>query len=121
MDEPGFEGEVGRTLEWGDANALVELTKLTAFRQGFGDLLAQGSYRLEWKGKANLVKLWQDFFCVIDAAGLCVFYSVRNLSNLELEILPTGILELINAAQDDQSPAEDIRVFSFHERCGFFL
>ena len=60
--------EVGRTLEWGDANALVELTKLTAFRQGF-----------------------------------------------------RGILELINTAQDDQSPAEDIRVFSFHERCGFFL
>jgi aldehyde:ferredoxin oxidoreductase len=154
------EKQVGRTLEWGDAQALVELTKLTAFKQGFGEMLAQGSYRLaekfnrpelsmvskkqefpgydprgsqgmglayatspiggshmrgdpayfellgvpkvidrlEWKGKANLVKLWQDFFCVIDSAGLCVFYSVRNLSNLELEILPTGILELINAA-----------------------
>ncbi len=54
-----------------------------------------------WRGKllrVNLVKPWQDFFCVIDAAGLCVFYSVRNLSNLELDILPTGILELINAA-----------------------
>ncbi|MBA3012919.1 MAG: aldehyde ferredoxin oxidoreductase family protein [Proteobacteria bacterium] len=151
---------VGRTLEWGDAQALVELTRLTALRQGFGETLAQGSFRLaeqfgrpelsmvskkqefpgydprgsqgmglayatspiggshmrgdpayfellgvpkvidrlEWKGKANLVKRWQDFFCVIDAAGLCVFYSVRNLSNLELEILPTGILELINAA-----------------------
>lgn len=154
------EKEVGRTLEWGDANALVELTKQTAFRQGFGDILAQGSYRLaekynradlamvskkqefpgydprgsqgmglayatspiggshmrgdpayfellgvpkvidrlEWQGKANLVKFWQDFACIIDAAGLCVFYSVRNLGNNQLEMLPTGILELVNAA-----------------------
>jgi hypothetical protein len=42
------------------------------------------------EGKANLTKLWQDFFCVIDNAGLCIFYSVRNLSDLELEILPDG-------------------------------
>ncbi len=164
------EKEVGRTLIWGDANALVELTKQTAFRQGFGDLLAQGSYRLaekykhpelamvskkqefpgydprgsqgmglayatspiggshmrgdpayfellgvpkvidrlEWKGKANLVKIWQDFFCVIDAAGLCVFYSVRNLGNLELEMLPTGILELINAATGANYTLEEL-------------
>ncbi len=164
------EKEVGRTLEWGDAQALVELTKLTAFKQGFGEILAQGSYRmaqkfnhselsmvskkqefpgydprgsqgmglayatspiggshmrgdpayfellgvpknidrLEWKGKANLVKLWQDFFCVIDAAGLCVFYSVRNLSDLELEILPTGILELINAATGAEYTLEEL-------------
>ena len=154
------EEEIGRPLEWGDANAIVELTQATALREGFGDILALGSYRmaekyghaelamvskkqefpgydprgaqgmglayatspiggshmrgdpayfellgvpenidrLEWKGRANLVKLWQDFFCVIDAAGLCVFYSVRNLSDLQLEIMPTGILEYINAA-----------------------
>lgn len=164
------EKEADRTLYWGDAQALVELTKLTALRQGFGDLLAQGSYRLaekfgrpelamvskkqefpgydprgsqgmglayatspiggshmrgdpayfellgvpkvidrlEWRGKANLVKLWQDFFCVIDSAGLCVFYSVRNLSNLELEILPTGILELINAATGADYTLEEL-------------
>ncbi len=162
--------EVGRTLKWGDAKALVELTKQTAFRQGFGDVLAQGSYRmaqkfnhpelamvskkqefpgydprgsqgmglayatspiggshmrgdpayfellgvpttidrLEWKGKANLVKLWQDFFCIIDAAGLCVFYSVRNLGNLELEILPTRILELINTATGANYTLEEL-------------
>jgi aldehyde:ferredoxin oxidoreductase len=37
---------VGRSLGWGDAEALVELTRLTATREGFGDLLAEGSYRL---------------------------------------------------------------------------
>ncbi len=40
------EDEVGRSLKWGDAEALVELTRLTGSRQGFGEQLAQGSYRL---------------------------------------------------------------------------
>ncbi len=40
------ETEVGRSLKWGDGEALVELTRQTAYREGFGDKLAQGSYRL---------------------------------------------------------------------------
>jgi aldehyde:ferredoxin oxidoreductase len=40
------EDEVGRSLQWGDGEALVELTRLTGLREGFGDLLAEGSYRL---------------------------------------------------------------------------
>jgi aldehyde:ferredoxin oxidoreductase len=164
------EKELGCSLEWGDANALVALTKQTALRQGFGDLLAQGSYRLaekyghaelamvskkqefpgydprgsqgmglayatspiggshmrgdpayfellgvpkvidrlKWKGKAELVKFWQDFFCIIDAAGVCVFYSVRNLGDSKLKILPTGILELINAATGANYTLEEL-------------
>ncbi len=39
------EGDVGRVLRWGDAEAMVELTRMTAFREGFGDDLAEGSYR----------------------------------------------------------------------------
>jgi len=38
--------EVGRPLPWGDGEALVELTRLTGYRQGFGNRLAEGSYRL---------------------------------------------------------------------------
>ncbi|MCG8532719.1 MAG: aldehyde ferredoxin oxidoreductase C-terminal domain-containing protein, partial [Desulfovibrionales bacterium] len=64
--------------------------------------------RLAWEQKANLVKLWQDFFCVIDSAGLCVFYSVRNLSDLQLEIMPTGILEFINAATGADYTLEEL-------------
>ncbi|MCP4348088.1 MAG: aldehyde ferredoxin oxidoreductase family protein [Desulfobacterales bacterium] len=154
------EEDIGRPLKWGDAHALVELTRMTGYREGFGDLLAQGSYRLaehcghpelamvskkqefpgyeprgaqgmglayatspiggshmrgdpayfellgvptlldplEWKGKARLVKIWQDLFCVIDSAGLCVFFSVRNLVRQELDVPPDGILEYLNAA-----------------------
>jgi aldehyde:ferredoxin oxidoreductase len=40
------EEEVGRPLPWGDGEALVELTRMTGWREGFGDLLAEGSYRL---------------------------------------------------------------------------
>jgi aldehyde:ferredoxin oxidoreductase len=40
------EAEVGRSLRWGDGEALVELTEKTGNREGFGDLLAEGSYRL---------------------------------------------------------------------------
>ncbi|MDW8802826.1 aldehyde ferredoxin oxidoreductase family protein [Clostridium sp. A1-XYC3] len=36
----------GVSLNWGDANAVVEWTKKMGLREGFGDKLADGSYRL---------------------------------------------------------------------------
>ncbi|HYF94894.1 MAG TPA: aldehyde ferredoxin oxidoreductase family protein [Symbiobacteriaceae bacterium] len=46
--ENGYIGikETGRPLSFGDADALVELTRMTGLREGFGDLLAEGSARL---------------------------------------------------------------------------
>jgi len=41
--------EVGRSLNFGDADAMVEMVKATGYREGFGDLLAEGSYRLAEK------------------------------------------------------------------------
>ncbi|HHW91112.1 MAG TPA: aldehyde ferredoxin oxidoreductase family protein [Firmicutes bacterium] len=41
--------EVGRELNFGDAEAIVELTRMTGMRDGFGDQLALGSYRLAEK------------------------------------------------------------------------
>ncbi|MBC9784135.1 aldehyde ferredoxin oxidoreductase family protein [Heliobacterium chlorum] len=38
--------QVGRDLVFGDAEAIVELTRQTGLRVGFGDQLAEGSYRL---------------------------------------------------------------------------
>jgi len=40
------EAQMGRSLHWGDAEALVELTRMTGNREGFGNLLAEGSHRL---------------------------------------------------------------------------
>jgi len=38
--------EIGRDLPFGDAESIVELTRMAALREGFGDKLAEGSYRL---------------------------------------------------------------------------
>ncbi len=160
--EKGYlpQDQVGRSLKWGDADALVELTQMTGMREGFGDQLAQGSYRLAdryghpelapvskkqefpgyeprgsqamglayatspiggshmrgdpayfelfavpesmdphvWEGKAKVTKAFQDLSAIIDSAGLCIFFAVRNLAAKDLGVAPTGILEYINAA-----------------------
>lgn len=38
--------EIGKDLRWGDAEAVVEFTRMAGYREGFGDKLAEGSYRL---------------------------------------------------------------------------
>lgn len=38
--------ELGRELKFGDADAIVHFTRLTGMREGFGDKMAEGSYRL---------------------------------------------------------------------------
>jgi aldehyde:ferredoxin oxidoreductase len=154
------EDVVGRPLQWGDGEALVELTRMTATREGFGDQLAEGSYRLaercghpelapvskkqefpgyeprgsqamglayatspiggshmrgdpayfelfgvpqsmdplQWEGKAKVTKAYQDLSAIIDSAGLCIFFAVRNLAAKDLGVAPVGILEYLNAA-----------------------
>jgi aldehyde:ferredoxin oxidoreductase len=154
------ESEAGMPVRWGDGHALVALTRMTGMREGFGDILAEGSLRLAtrygrpelamvakgldfagydprgeqgmglayatspiggshmrgdpayfellgvpvpadphtWEDKPPLVAKWQDLFCVIDAAGLCVFFSVRYLVEQNLMVKPVGITELLNGA-----------------------
>lgn len=41
--------QAGCDLKFGNAEAMVELTRKTAYREGLGDLLAEGSYRLAEK------------------------------------------------------------------------
>jgi len=192
MAERGFlsEKEVGRRLCFGDAEALVELARMTGLREGFGDQLAEGSLRLAtryghpelamvskgqdfagyeprgeqgmglayatspigashmrgdpayfellgvpcnvdpltWHDKPRVVAKWQDLFCIIDAAGLCVFFSVRNLIRPELMAPPVGIMELLNAATGAGYTLEELerageRIFNaerlFLVRAGF--
>ena len=164
------ESELGGPLRFGDARALVEFTRKTAQREGFGDLMAMGSYRmadrygrsdlamvskkqefagydprgeqgmglayatspvgashmrgdpayiellgvpmlldpLSWDDKSDLIKDWQDTFTVIDAAGLCVFFSVRNLVTPTRDIRPAGITELLNAATGAGYELQDV-------------
>lgn len=49
--EKGYlpEKDVGMALHFGNAKAVVELTEKIALREGFGDVLAEGAYRLAEK------------------------------------------------------------------------
>jgi aldehyde:ferredoxin oxidoreductase len=164
------EDQVGRKLKWGDAEALVELTRMTGYREGFGDQLAEGSYRLadgcghpelapvskkqefpgyeprasqamglayatspiggshmrgdpayvelfgvpkamdplQWKGKAKVTKVFQDLSAIIDSAGLCIFFAIRNLAAKDLGVAPVGILEYLNAATGADYSLEEL-------------
>jgi aldehyde:ferredoxin oxidoreductase len=164
------EEQVGRSLKWGDAEALVELTRMTGERRGFGDQLAEGSYRLceryghpelapvskkqefpgyeprgaqamglayatspiggshmrgdpayfelfgvpeymdphQWQGKGKVTKAYQDLSAVIDSAGLCIFFAVRNLAAKDLGVAPVGILEYLNAATGADYTLEEL-------------
>lgn len=52
---------------------------------------------LSWEDKPQLVKDWQDVFAVIDSAGVCVFFSVRNYVTPTRDIRPEGLVRLLNA------------------------
>ncbi len=51
MYERGYlsEEEIGMPLRFGDADAMIEMIKKMAYREGFGDVLAMGSYRMAEK------------------------------------------------------------------------
>ncbi len=166
------EADSGMPLRWGDGHALVALTRMTAMREGFGDLLAEGSLRLatrfgrpelamtakgldfagydprgvqglglnyatspiggshmrgdtayfellgvpisvdplSWEDKPPVVVKWQDLFAVIDAAGLCVFFTVRYLLEQNLMIKPVGVTELLNAATGAGYTPEEVEL-----------
>ena len=166
------ESEIGRPLKWGDGQAVVDLTRQTGLREGFGDILAEGSLRmatryghpelamvskgqdfagydprgeqgmglayatspigashmrgdpayfellgvpfnvdpLSWKDKSPIVAKWQDVFAVIDAAGLCVFFTVRYLLEPTLDARPIGIMELLNAATGNEYTLEELEI-----------
>jgi aldehyde:ferredoxin oxidoreductase len=52
----------------------------------------------QWEGKATVTKAYQDLSAIIDSAGLCIFFAVRNLAAKDLGVAPEGILEYLNAA-----------------------
>ncbi len=61
-----------------------------------------------WENKPLAVKDWQDVFAVIDSAGLCVFFSVRNYVTPTMDIRPQGILDLLNASTGANYDMDDL-------------
>jgi aldehyde:ferredoxin oxidoreductase len=63
---------------------------------------------LQWEGKAKVTKAYQDLSAIIDSAGLCIFFAVRNLAAKDLGVAPVGILEYINAATGADYTLEEL-------------
>ena len=162
--------DVGMALHFGDAGAVLDLIQKMAHREGFGDLLAEGSYRLAEKyghpelsitakkqefpgydprgakgmgllyatsniGASHMagdlaymevfgtpkkldpltierkpwyIKHFEDLFTIIDAAGLCVFLSIRYLCDPDYEVMPTRMAEMFNLATGADYTAESL-------------
>jgi len=174
LSEKGYLPEadvgLGRRLRYGDAEALVQLTRLTVLAEGFGKVLAEGSFRLARRyghpelaigargrefadydsnpepamglagaafpagpsrvpgdpayiggfglsktidllareGEAGLVMARQNHFAVIDAAGLCPFFTVRSLMSRNEDSRLDGIRKLLNAATGEAYTLEEL-------------
>ncbi|MEW5721688.1 MAG: aldehyde ferredoxin oxidoreductase family protein [Thermodesulfobacteriota bacterium] len=164
------EKEVGGPLRFGDAKALIEMTRLTGLNEGFGRLLGLGSRRLAEKfgrpdlaihakgqeppgyepraeqgmglayatspigashmrgdpayfelfstpvamdphtfeDKPPVVAKWQDLSAIIDSAGLCIFFTVRNLVEPRIMVPPEGIRRLLNLATGADYSLEEL-------------
>jgi aldehyde:ferredoxin oxidoreductase len=172
MAEKGIltDDDVGMPLRFGDADAVIQLVEQTAYRDGFGDILAEGSYRMaqryghpelsitakkqEFPGydprgskgmgllyatsnigashmagdlaymevfgtpkkidpltierKPWYIKHFEDLFTVIDAAGLCVFLSIRYLCDTTYDVMPTRLARLLHLATGAEYTVESL-------------
>ncbi|WP_413830717.1 aldehyde ferredoxin oxidoreductase family protein [Desulfobacula sp.] len=52
---------------------------------------------LEWKGRAKWVKVCQDLSAIIDASGICIFFTMRALVEQKMEMRPFGIRDYLEA------------------------
>ncbi|MEJ2729032.1 MAG: aldehyde ferredoxin oxidoreductase family protein [Deltaproteobacteria bacterium] len=76
--------DVGRTLNFGDAEAMVALTEQTGQREGFGNQLAEGSYRLAQRyGHPECAitakKLELPGYDPRGAKGMGILYATSNI------------------------------------------
>ena len=46
----------------------------------------------QWEGKAGPTKAFKDLSVIIDAAGLCIFFTVRNLAEKKLNVPPERVM-----------------------------
>ncbi len=64
--------------------------------------------RHQWQDKASLVSRWQDVFSIIDSAGICIFFAVRNLLQQDKWIAPVGLSEYLKTATGINYEPDDL-------------
>jgi aldehyde:ferredoxin oxidoreductase len=120
LAESGYlpESDIGRPLKFGDAEAMVELVAKTGVREGFGDALAEGGYRLAEKyGHPELfMGVKKQAFPAYDgrgAQGMGLQYATSNRGACHVrgymiasEVF--GIPEKLEPEQTDKKAAFDI-------------
>ncbi len=124
MYEKGYipEGDIGRPLRFGDADAMIEMVQKIAYREGFGDLLAEGSYRLAERyghPEVAVTARRQEFpgYDPRGAQGMGLLYATSNKGASHMEgdvayeevfgvpvkvdpLTPEGKAELVKRFQD---------------------
>jgi aldehyde:ferredoxin oxidoreductase len=106
----------GRKLRFGDAPLLLELVEETGKRQGFGDMLAEGSFRMAerlGKGSANFLTCFKK----VEVAGhsaralkaMSLGYATATRGGSHHDARPT----LLYAGEFDRTKAEVAPVFAF--------
>jgi aldehyde:ferredoxin oxidoreductase len=106
----------GRKLRFGDAPLLLELVEETGKRQGFGDLLAEGSFRLAerlGKDSANFLACFKKVEVAGHSAralkGMSLGYATGTRGGSHHDARPT----LLYAGEFDRTKAQTAPVFAF--------
>lgn len=86
---------IGFPLKWGDAERVIELIELIAFRKGFGDILAEGAYAAAKKlgGEEYVIQTKGLPHSMSDPRGKKAYglgYAVASRGGDHLRALPTA-------------------------------
>ncbi len=85
----------GMELKWGDSDTIIELVKMIAFREGFGNVLADGAYEASKKlgGEEFVIHTKGVLHCASDPRGKKAYglgYAVASRGGDHLRALPTA-------------------------------
>jgi aldehyde:ferredoxin oxidoreductase len=121
MYEKGYipESDIGQPLRFGDADAMIEMIKKMAYREGFGDTLAMGSYRMAEKyghPEIAVTARKQEFpgYDPRGAQGMGLLYATSNIgaSHMEGDLAYSevfGVPEKIDPLSIDRKPELTMR------------
>ena len=116
MYESGFisESDIGQPLRFGDPDAVIKMIQKTAFRDGFGDTIANGSYRMAEKyghPEIAVTARKQEFpgYDPRGSQGMGLLYATSNIgaSHMEGDLAYAevfGVPKKIDPLTIDQKP-----------------